>query len=159
MNDLLLSQRDLVALELDQRIDQARESGGPTVPGFGSLEELEKQHLQIQADLERTRRDVADRQRALERAILQHEVLKENVEVGDAMHADFSAMLESGIDDFIEANVSKSPEAGSLVLRGLVEMAPRQLFIERWPGVRKSIQGKVKELDKAIKTMMKETNE
>lgn len=155
---VLLSQRDLVTREQQNRIDQARESGGPTVPGFGSLEALEKQHLQIQSDIERTRQDIADRQRSLERSIIEQQKALEAIQTGDDLFNKFSGMVEAGAVEFITSRLERTPEAEARMIEGMAQLSPRREFCQHWPAAKKIFEKRAKDLDKAIKTMMKEEN-
>ena len=154
----LLTHTDLVMREQRARFEKLEaDPTAPRVPGFGSLSKLEEEHQRIERELEQSRKSFADQQRHLENSILRLEVLKENVIAGDQLCERFKGMIEHGIDEAIEGRISKSPDSEVHILRTLNEVPARQLFIERWPSVKKSIQSKIKKLDAEIRKMMSES--
>ena len=163
MNDLLLTQAQIIEREHRNiklhELAEDEDSGKPKVAGFGSLSLLEQEQKRITAELEAKRDELSARQSKLESAILSRQILDEKLSTGDSVFEACKNLIEFGISEFAEGQLSKSPEAGSLVLRGLAEVPARREFIGLWPSLKKSIQAKIKKADSEIKTMMKEANE
>lgn len=155
MNELL-SQRDLVERELDQRLERARTSE-TQVPGFGSLEALEQEQQRIQEELARAKQDLASRQQQLERAIIEQQKALEAIQTGDQLFTDFTGQIEYGAVDFITSRLERTPEAEARMIQGMSHLAPRREFCQHWPSAKKVFQGKVKKLDAEIKKMMSDS--
>jgi hypothetical protein len=149
----LLTQSDLVTLELDQRLERARTSEAK-VPGFGSLSKLEQEQARIASELANAKRDVADRQRALERAIIEQQKTLERIQTGDQLFTDFTGQIEYGAVDFITSKLERTPEAESRMIQGMAQLSPRREFCQHWPAAKKIFEKRAKELDRSIKNLM-----